>query len=496
MGEGAIPISERTGRIAILAVVVLAAILRIYDAGSQLWYDEIGTVVSSIREPLGTILTHFPSNNDHVLYSALAHVATSLMGETAAAVRTPAVLLGIASIWLIWSFGKDVTNRFEALSAAMLGAVSYHHIWFSQNARGYTLLLCVALLGTQLLLKALREDRRGAWALFGVVSALGAYTHLTMVLAVVAQAAIVAAHILLTRRRFVLADWIGPVIGFGVAGLLTVALYAPMLGDLHAFFTVKGAHGPKAATAGWALVELVRGLQVGSNLGGGVMILALLLGGAAFVAGLWSYARQKPALLGPTALALFLLPGAVVYLTSLAMHRPTFPRFFFFLAGFALLIAVRGVMVLIDLFFRLTAGRLQALRPALAGLAVICMVVVAASDLPRTYGKPKMDYLGAMAFVESSARPGEGVIAAGEGTGFPYNRFYGRAWPQIESAAELDTLRRGRPAVWVLYTFKRYLKVGQPDLLRSIETSCEAPRKFPGTLADGDIWVARCKGTA
>ena len=41
MGEGAIPISERTGRIAILAVVVLAAILRIYDAGSQLWYDEI-----------------------------------------------------------------------------------------------------------------------------------------------------------------------------------------------------------------------------------------------------------------------------------------------------------------------------------------------------------------------------------------------------------------------------------------------------------------------
>lgn len=492
MGEGPIPISQRAGWMAITAIVVLAAALRLYDAGSQLWYDEIRTLVTSIREPLGTILTHFPSNNDHVLYSALAHLAMSVLGETAAAVRLPAVLLGIASIFLVFSFGREVTNRFEALSAALLGAVSYHHIWFSQNARGYTLLLCVALLGTLLLLKALKDDRRSTWAWFGIVSALGAYTHLTMVLAVVGQALIAAAHILLTRRRIAIGDWIGPVIGFGVAAVATVGLYAPMLGDLHAFFaTEKGAYGPKAATAGWALVELVRGLQVGSNLGGGVMLLALLAGGAAFVAGLVSYARQSP-----TVLALFLWPGAVVYLTSLAMHRPTFPRFFFFLAGFGLLIAVRGVMTLIDLFMRLTAGRLEAFRPALAGLAVVSMVVVAASDLPRTYGKPKMDYTGAMAWVEKAAAPGEAIVSAGTGTGYPYANFYGRRWPQVMSAAELDAQRRGKPAVWVLYTFKRYIQVGQPDLLRAIETTCEAPRKFPGTLADGDIRVARCKGAA
>ena len=121
MGEGAIPISERTGRIAILAVLVLAAALRIYDAGSQLWYDEIRTVVSSMREPLGTILTHFPSNNDHVLYSALAHLATIPFGETAAAVRSPAVLMGIASILLIYSCGNKVTNRFELMRRAFSG---------------------------------------------------------------------------------------------------------------------------------------------------------------------------------------------------------------------------------------------------------------------------------------------------------------------------------------------------------------------------------------
>jgi mannosyltransferase len=486
--EGVISISERGATIAIAAIVVLAAALRIYDANSQLWYDEIATTVSSIREPLGTIVTHFPSNNDHVLYSVLSHLAISAFGETAAAIRSPAILLGIASILLIYSCGVRVTNRFEALAAALVGAVSYHHVWFSQNARGYTALLCVALLSTQLMLVALDRDKRSAWIAFGLVCALGAYTHLTMVLGVVGQFLVLAAHILITRRRFVIADWIGPAIGFGVAALATVALYAPLLGDVHSFFVEK-ANGPKAATAGWALVELVRGLQSGSSLGG-VMVLALLLGAAAFLAGIWSYLRQSPLVLG-----LFLVPGAVVYLVSLMLDRPTFPRFFFFVVGFALLIAMRGVMVIIDVTLKLARGRLAPLRPALSGLAVVCMVVVAGSALPRSYGKPKQDFVGAMRWVEAAAAPDEPIIAAGNGTGMPYTLFYRRPWPEIRSAKELDDLRRGRRAVWVLYTFRRYIRNGQPDLLDSIEATCEPPREFPGTLADGDILVRRCKGT-
>lgn len=464
-----------------LAAVLLGAILRIYGMGEQLWYDEIHTVVTSVRQPLATILTHFPSNNDHVLYSALANLAISAFGDTPWAVRLPAVVLGIVSIPLLYLLGKQVTNRFEAAAAALLMALSYHHVWYSQNARGYTILLCVALASTHLLLTGLRERRAWPWLAFGVVAALGAYTHLTMVLAVVAMAGIVGLHLLVERRGFRLADWAMPALGFGVAGLVTMALYAPLLGDMQAFFG-DTSQGVKAASPAWALQELVRGLQVGYATGGVVLVVA-----AVFVVGCWSYLRQSP-----TILALFVGPGLFVFAVSALMQRPTFPRFFFFMAGFALLIAVRGALTITEFIRGRLGGFGEAVRPWAPILAVGAMAAVSAMILPRNYGGPKQDYAGALRYIEAHRAPGDAVVTVGGGATYAYVKYYNRPWRRLTDAADLASERQAHPAVWVVRTFDRYVMKDERPLFDVLQASCEPQIEFAGTLADGDVDVSRC----
>jgi hypothetical protein len=460
-------------------VVAIASVLRFVGAGDQLWYDEIRTLVDSVRRPLALVVTHFPSDNDHVFYSVLAHFSIGLGGETPLMLRLPAILFGIASIPLIYALGIKVTTRFEALACAMLATVAVHHVWFSQNARGYTLLLVLTLLGTMLILDGLKTGSRKPWLLFAVVSALGAYTHLSMILAVVGQAIAVALH-LLAARRFTAEELKGPAIGFIGAAALTIMLYLPMVGDVAGFFNAQ-ATTPRSAPMGSGLLDMVRNMQLGFVRGG-----ALVVGGAVFLVGLVSYWRQSPGI--P---ALFFVPPALVYFATILLERPTRPRFFFFVAGFLLLVGVRGVFVIIRFVLdRLgqpwTAWERTARWAAVAGMTGLLLV-----DLSRTYGKPKMDYEGALAYVEASRRPGDIVVLGGIGTEFVYTSYHGRNWLRIESADHLASLRRGND-VLVLHTFDRALGHGDPALLNALQTRCTDERNFGGTLQDGDIHVSRC----
>ena len=119
------------------------------------------------------------------------------------------------------------------------------------------------------------------------------------------------------------------------------------------------------------------------------------------------------------------------------------------------------------------------------------MIGLLVVDLSRTYGKPKMDYEGALAFVDASRRPNDTVALAGIGADFVYTRFYNRNWPRLMGAEHLASLRRSHD-VLVVHTFERPLGSADPALLDAIKTSCTEEREFAGTLQDGDIHVSRC----
>lgn len=456
--------------IVLAAFTLLGAVLRAYRLDSGLWYDEIVTLIESVRPPLLQILTEFPGNNNHPLYSVLAHLSVSAFGEHPWALRLPAALFGVAAIPMLYVLGAAVTSRREALLASGLLTVSYHHIWFSQNARGYTALLFWTLLSTLLLVRQIENARMARALVYGAAVGLGIYTHLTMAFVAAGHAVVWAFRLWRENDRSArerdlrMAIW-----SFGIAGTVATLLYLPLVRQVFTFF----GHGQPAsvavATPAWAVLEALKGLRVGFG------IVGVLVAAAVVVLGLVSYWRQSQMV----ALA-FTLPIFVTGAGMIVMHAPVRPRFFFNLLGFALLLVVRGAFEAGQAF-----STSMQLRRTVGGGIVGLMIVVSALSLPAGYRYPKQDFEGAYQYVTSNRVEPEPISIAGLAT-FPLSRYYNVAWTPLKQLRDLESLPSEGARVWLVYSFPEYMA---PDLVATVQERCVPQRVFPGTVGNGDVIV-------
>jgi len=462
------------GSLALAALLLLGLVLRLIHLGTGLWYDEIQTLVEFARLPLGRLITEYPNTNHHPLYSLLARMSIGLLGESGAALRLPAALMGTASLWAFYRLAILVTSRREALLGTLLLTLSYHHVWFSQNARGYSGLLLFTLLGTAAFLRLIR-DRRAGWpaaAWYGGCMALAAYIHPTAV-AVPAAHAMVLGALALSRQKAGAPALIRPLSGLLLAAGLGLLLYAPMLGQLVAALTTANPLGAETAWKSpvWMLLETARGLAAG--LPGGLVTLVLVI--VVMAAGVTSFLRRSPVLL-----ALMLGPGLVTAAAILLLRHNLWPRFFFFSAGFAVLIALRGGFVLAGLLFR---GRGEAFATAGAVLAALAGAVL----LPRAW-KPKQDFEAAARMVELSRGPDDAVVTV-DLTVMPYREWLGKDWEVVTETGGLTAIERAHRRTWLLYTFPLRLQVVQPGIWQRLSDHYRRAGEFPGTLGGGAVVV-------
>ncbi len=484
-----------TGRSALLLLTLftlVGAVLRAVGLDSQLWCDEIITLVNGVRVPTQTLLTSYFYDNQHTLYALLAQASVAAFGEHAWTVRLPAMLLGTAAIPALYLLGREVTDRFEALAAAGLLAVSYHHVWFSQNARGYTGLMLATVLATLFLVRGLKRPGWRPWLLYALTVALGAYTHLTMVFVAVSHALLCAGLVLWPGRAGAWrTDWRRPAAALGLAAALTLLLYAPMLGDVLNFYLHKPTGMKAVSTPRWALLEAWTILQKG--LGERPLVAVPVLLGAVLVAvwGLWSYWRQDRFVL-----LLFVLPALMTLGGALAARGTMYPRFFFYLCGFALLIGTRGAAVLGQGLTALLAPGTSAPLPRPTGKVLVAVLMIcSAVSLAGNYRLPKQDFAGAMALVEAKRADGDTVVTVGFPATFCYQQYYGRPWSELRDVGQLADLRgAGRP-VWLVYTSPIYVRQSEPELAEAIDKQFTVMGKFYGTLGGGTVFVCRAEPT-
>lgn len=461
-------------------VLPAAGLLRLYRLDAGLWHDEILTLVRYARMPFGEIISTYYDQNQHFLYTILAHASMELFGESAWSFRLPAVLFGVAGVWALFYFAIQVTSRKEALLSACFLAVSYHHVWFSQNARGYSGLLFWTLLASGLFLRGLKSDSRPLhWLLYGTSVALGIYTHLTMVLVVGAHFFYFMLHVIRDRKTRGLFQR-AMLLGFGLSAVLTFQLHSLVLPQL-----LQGMGEVSTVPAWtrplWAVIEFARAARIG--LSGS---LAAAVGLAVFGAGCWSYFRSTPVLL-----YLLVAPSAVGGALVVAMGHHLWPRFFFFAFGFAIVVVIRGCMVVGEA----AAGKLAVLRrsPIPAGSAICLLLILFSSiSLSRAYA-PKQDFQGALAFVESNRLPGDRVATVGLAR-FTYQHFYNTGWENIDSLQDLQRMRSTSPRMWLVYTFPPEVRSVYPEVMQAIEKEFELVRQFPGTVGAGAIFVCRSVG--
>jgi hypothetical protein len=364
---------------------------------------------------------------------------------------------------------------------------SYHHVWFSQNARGYTGLLFFTLLSSYWFVRSLREGTRTTWLMHGVSLALGVYMHLTAAYVVAAQGIIylgLFATGLNRNRRHAMAVFAG----FVWAGLLTLIFYAPILPQVFSFFVLR-KRPPVAAPAEWTnplwlILEAARSLGLGLPAG----LAALAAGGVIVLVGLVSYWHKERLVVWLT-----ILPAGIGGTVMLGLGRNLWPRSFFFLAGFGVMVVVRAVFAV----SANAAGLVDRARPDVLGrrLALVVLAVLtfaSATMLRRNYALPKQDYVGALNYVEAIRKPGEPVLTVGLAS-FPYRDYYPTDFLPVASVDELNR-NLAHHSGYVLYTFPIHLRSRYPDIWTALAARGTEIRRFAGTVGDGDIVVLRVAG--
>lgn len=466
----------------LVVILVISLGLRLYKLNLGPWIDEVVTYVNYAKMPFGEIITTYDSQNTHLLYSLLSHASFQLFGESIWSLRLPAVLFGICSIWALFILGREVGNNQEALLAAALLAFSYHHIWFSQNARGYTGLLFWTILSSWIFLKALNDDKPRLWLFYALSASLGIFTHLTMIFIVLAHFIIYLSELIFRRKKIWPLRWSGFFIGFFFTCFLTLQLYALVLPQI---FSGTIEEGIKSAVTEWknplwSAYELLKGIR---NIFS-VNVLTLL--GAIIVIGLglWGFARKNPIIIW-----LLFIPAIITLAVFTAMRHPLWPRTFFFIIGFGVLIIIRGVIVLGRWSTRLLPIKFN--RSNSFGV-VLCvgLIFISALSLPRVYA-PKQDYLGALRFIEERRLPEDIVVTVGVPATFVYKRFHKVDWKEVNTIADLEEIRSSAKRTWIIYTIPLHVKAEYPDIYDSILHDFKVIKEFNGTLSGGTIFVCR-----
>jgi mannosyltransferase len=367
----------------LVALTLAAAWLRLSHLGSKsLWLDE-GATVALAR----TSWQHFAwvwwrgEANLQTVYFLFMR-AWTLGGLSETWLRLPSALFGIASVPLLYVVARKLVSDGAALAAAALLAFSPTHVYYSHEARSYTLTILLVLLSTYFFVRAVEEEQRRDWVLWIVFSIAAFYSHDFAALVLVGQA------FSLLFRKTPAEIWkrvaFGGLLIFVAAlpGLTYVSRASPE--NLH--FIWMPTATPKEM---WRLLQFFGG--------SGVKIwLALVL----WVAGLVSIARTRRGDLERfwremLILCWALLPAVIAALISL--RQPIFmQRYLIFSLPAAILLAAIGMTALRKMY-----------------LGVVLVVALCATSIPaimKDYTKPREDWRTASNAILASAAPGDAVV--------------------------------------------------------------------------------------
>ena len=170
----------------IVALTFLGALLRRYHLGDEsFWFDE-ADIVQRARLPLSDLLQGFTQAGENgPLYTFILHSWLALIdafpplqkllhlifgSSYEGPVRGLAMLFGVAAIPLMYLLARKIGGHWIGIIAATLLTVNPFHIWHSQDAKMYSLLVLMTLVSTLLYILAWERNRTAIWAAYVVAT--------------------------------------------------------------------------------------------------------------------------------------------------------------------------------------------------------------------------------------------------------------------------------------------------------------------------------------
>ncbi len=174
----------------LVGLILLAFAIRVYHLDFQsLWRDEVDSVIFAQRDIPALVANFVRTGENGPLYFLVLHHWISLTGISEFSLRFFSVAFGVLTIPLVYLFGRRLLDGSIGLLAAFLVALSPYHVWYSQEARMYSLVAFLALLSLHLFRLALQRNQWHLWVGYVVVTSLALYIHLFTVLMILVEGA-------------------------------------------------------------------------------------------------------------------------------------------------------------------------------------------------------------------------------------------------------------------------------------------------------------------
>jgi mannosyltransferase len=186
--------------LAVGALTIFAGVLRFARLGHQgFWFDE-GNTALLVHFSAGKMLGLLPqSESTPPLYYGVAWVWARLFGFGEAGLRSLSAFAGAATVPVAFAAAWRLLSRRAGLIAAALTACNPLLIWYSQEARSYSLLVLLSGLGLLAFAHARTNPTRRNLTWWAVAAVAAVATHYYAVLAIAPEAVLLlAAH---PRRR-------------------------------------------------------------------------------------------------------------------------------------------------------------------------------------------------------------------------------------------------------------------------------------------------------
>src|SRR5215217_2087790 len=172
----------------LLAILLVALLLRVFQLDAEsLWLDEATSVYIAYHNLIEILRISFSDRNPPLYYLFL-HYWMQLFGDSEFSVRLPSALFGVFSVAMLYKVGTLLFNKWTGLISAFILAISAYQIYYSQEARAYSMMVLLALISFYFFLKLF--EGKHYWILAGYVLSSTAlmYTHYYGLFLVFAQA--------------------------------------------------------------------------------------------------------------------------------------------------------------------------------------------------------------------------------------------------------------------------------------------------------------------
>ncbi|GAA5261361.1 glycosyltransferase family 39 protein [Methanocalculus sp. MC3] len=399
--------------------------LRFYQLGfNSIWLDEASTLVFSRKSIVDIwMLTVGGGGEFHPpLFYWMEHIML-FFGDSEFILRLLPALFGALTIPLFYLAGRELIDKQTGIIASALIVISPFHIYYSQDARSYTMALFFFTLTFWLYCVARRHGATIHWSLFALAGSLTIWTHFYTIIPV----GVMILFELFTRGR----DYyqkernILPfAIGVSILGITLLPLIIVVFNLFFAITDIGAVYGVQG-------LELIISTFV--SFSGFNSIIAALFS-LLFLGGMFGILRNR----WEIGIFLLLIMIITIFISVILSHsmpmnpRYLMPIFLPFIFGMA------AVFRLIPEGFR---------SPHVLGVAVLVLCLIQVPFLAGYYTTySKNDWRGFSGVLSEITEPGDVIVLVPSYMHQPFNYYYsytldGTLQSAANTADDLETIR-------------------------------------------------------